>query len=119
MGLLDDFLDTVVAPNLPIGRMSLKMATKNAPDKMGCYQLYLHGRLKYVGKAEYGLRHRFVQYYNGTTAHYPSAKNILANKDDITVMWKICSSREECRRLEDSWIREKQPKWNVRSGWSK
>lgn len=118
MGFLDDLLSAVTS-NLPIGRMSLRDATKNAPNAMGCYQLYLHGRLKYVGKAEYGLRHRFVQYYNGTTAHYPSAKKILANRDDITVMWKICSSREECQRLEDSWIMEKQPEWNDRRGWSR
>lgn len=101
-----------------LGRMSLKEATKNAPNAMGCYQLYLHGSLKYVGKAEDGLRKRFVQYYNGTTAHYPSAQMILANKDNITVTWKLCSSREECRKLEATWIREKKPEWNAISGWN-
>ena len=55
--------------NLLLGT-PLKEATKTAPNAMGCYKIYYHG-LKYVGKAEDGIRKRFVQYYNGTTAHYP------------------------------------------------
>ena len=98
--------------------ISLKDATKSAPNAMGCYKIYYHG-LKYVGKAEDGIRKRFVQYYNGTTAHYPSAKKIYEHRDEITVTWQVCSSREETRELEAKWIEQYDPEWNDRSGWRK
>ncbi len=98
------------------GSASLEQAAKTAPNKMGCYKIYCDG-LKYVGKAEYGLRHRFVQYYNGTTASYSSGKIIHEKRDKITVDWVVCESAEECRALEAKWIREYNPEWNVQSGW--
>ena len=96
--------------------ISLKNATTSAPNSMGCYKIYYHG-LKYVGKAEDGIRKRFVQYYNGTTAHYPSAKKIYQHRDEITVTWQVCNSREETRALEAKWIRQYDPEWNDRRGW--
>lgn len=96
--------------------MALKDATSKAPNQMGCYKIYYRG-LKYVGKAEDGIRKRFVQYYNGTTAHYPSAKKIYEHRNEITVTWQLCSSREEVRALEAKWIRELKPEWNKQSGW--
>lgn len=98
-------------------RKSLKEAKVDAPNMMGCYKIYLYGNLKYVGKAEDGIRKRFVQYYNGTTAHYPSAKKILENRDNIFVEWQICTSREACRELEAEWIEYYHPEWNNRAGW--
>ena len=72
-------------------KKTLEEATKTAPNSMGCYKIYYNG-LKYVGKAEDGIRKRFVQYYNGTTAHYPSARKIYEHRDEITVSWKMCPS---------------------------
>ena len=95
----------------------LKEAVASAPNAMGCYRIYCDGSLKYAGKAEDGIRKRFVQYYNGTTAHYPSAINIYRNRDRISVKWQVLSSREECRRTEAEWIRTLNPPWNSRSGW--
>ena len=95
----------------------LKEATKTAPNAMGCYKIYYHG-LKYVGKAEDGIRKRFVQYYNGTTAHYPSAQKIYEHRDEITVSWKILPTREACRETERQWIEQHKPEWNDKSGWS-
>ncbi len=97
---------------------TLKDATESAPNSMGCYKIYYHG-LKYVGKAEDGIRKRFVQYYNGTTAHYPSAQKIYQHKDEITVTWQVCHSREETRNLEAKWIEQYDPEWNDRRGWGK
>lgn len=99
-----------------LGRPSLKDATKNAPNAMGCYKIYYNG-LKYVGKAEDGIRKRMVQYYNGTTAHYTSAKLIYEHRDQITVSWVTLNSREECRRTEREWIEKYNPEWNSQSGW--
>ena len=107
------------AINVLVGNgVPLKEATKSAPNSMGCYKIYYNG-LKYVGKAEDGVRKRFVQYYNGTTAHYPSAKKIYEHRNEITVTWQVCSSREETRALEAKWIEEYDPEWNDRSGWRK
>ena len=83
---------------------SLKVATKSAPNSMGCYKIFLNGSLKYVGKAEDGIRKRFVQYYNGTTAHYPSAQKIYEHRDEISVAWVVLQSRQECRDTEAEWI---------------
>jgi len=99
------------------GRVSLQQATESAPNAMGCYKLYCDGNLVYVGKAEDGIRKRFVQYYHGTTAHYTSAIRIFENRDKITVSWKVLSSKEECRTTEAYWIKEYNPSWNKQSGW--
>lgn len=71
---------------------------------MGCYQLFYKGKLVYVGKAEDGIRKRFVQYYNGTTVHYPSSSKIHKNIENIKVSWQVLRSREECRETERQWI---------------
>lgn len=96
---------------------TLKEATKVAPNSMGCYKIYSKGSLKYVGKAEDGIRKRFVQYYNGTTAHYSSAIKIYENRDNITVTWVVLQSREACRQTEAKWISDLNPEWNKQSGW--
>jgi len=97
--------------------MSLKDATKMAPNQMGCYQLYKNGRLIYVGKAEDGIRKRFVQYYNGTTDGYTSGAAINMSKDEITVKWKVFDTKEAVRSCEANWINKYKPVWNKQSGW--
>lgn len=99
------------------GKAKLSEAKSSAPNKMGCYRIYYQGRLVYVGKAEDGIRKRFVQYYNGTTAHYPSAQNIFEHRDEITVSWQVLGSREACRSTERRWIEQYRPEWNKQSGW--
>lgn len=96
---------------------TLEEATKCAPNKMGCYQIAYKGHLVYVGKAEAGLRKRFLQYYNGTTNNYLSGSMINMNKNDITVKWKVLDSKEAVRLCEDKWIRQYKPLWNSQSGW--
>lgn len=114
MGFFDAVKNLAKASGLSLP--SLYEATKSAPNSMGCYKIYCKG-LKYVGKAEDGIRKRFVQYYNGTTAHYPSAIKIYENRDEITVNWVELQSREQCREVEAKWIRELDPEWNGQSGW--
>lgn len=114
MGLFDILGN--VAKSVGLSKVSLKEAAQVAPNSMGCYRIYCGG-LKYVGKAEDGIRKRFVQYYNGTTAHYTSGRTIYENRDKITVSWVVCQTREQVRELEAKWIRELQPEWNKQSGW--
>jgi len=101
MGIFD--IVKTIAGAVGLTQMPLEQATKNAPNAMGCYKIYYRG-LKYVGKAEDGIRKRFVQYYNGTTAHYSSAKKIFEHRDDITVSWVVLSSAKECQETEARWI---------------
>lgn len=115
-GLINSLFQSFMS-SAGIGKASLREAVKKAPNTMGCYQIHYHG-LKYVGKAEDGLRKRFVQYYNGTTAHYPSAKKIYEHRDEINVMWVELGSREACRQMERKWIEQYDPEWNSQSGWS-
>lgn len=115
-----DFIKSIVSGVTAIvgaGTILLEDATHSAPNSMGCYKIFQHGELKYVGKAEDGIRKRFVQYYNGTTAGYPSGSKIYAARDTLTVSWQLCSSREECRSLEKKWIEMYSPPWNERGGW--
>lgn len=109
-----DFLKKVLSG---ITGITLKAATKEAPNAMGCYKIFQYGALKYVGKAEDGIRKRFVQYYNGTTADYSSGRKIYANRDSLTVTWQLCATREQCRSLEKKWIEQYNPPWNVQGGW--
>ncbi|MCB5250588.1 MAG: GIY-YIG nuclease family protein [Candidatus Cloacimonadales bacterium] len=114
MGFLNSLIG--IAKSAGIGTTKLEEAKTIAPNSMGCYKIYYNG-LKYVGKAEDGLRKRFVQYYNGTTAHYPSAKKIYENRDRILVSWVVLGSGEKCREVEAQWIRELKPEWNKQRGW--
>lgn len=111
-----DFLKNII---MSVSAIPLKEATVKAPNAMGCYKIYQYGALKYVGKAEDGIRKRFVQYYNGTTTSYSSGSKIYANRNTLTVSWRMCSTREECRSLEKKWIEMYNPPWNVQSGWKK
>lgn len=101
-----------------VGLTSLKDATSTAPNNMGCYKIFLQSELKYVGKAEDGIRKRFVQYYNGTTATYSSGRKIYEHRDEIKVSWMVLTSKEKCRQTEKEWIEKFDPEWNVQSGWS-
>ena len=113
MGFLSDLFSAFSSDN----RISLYDAKTQAPNDMGCYKIFYDGELVYVGKAEDGIRKRFVQYYNGTTAHYTSAKKIFEHRDELEVSWQILNSREECRTTEREWIEEFNPEWNSQSGW--
>ena len=116
MGLLDGIFSALSSAT-GTGKASLREAASSAPNSMGCYKIIYGGHLVYVGKAEDGLRKRFVQYYNGTAAHYPSAKKIYEHRDEISVIWQVLSSPQECRNVERQWIEEYAPEWNERSGW--
>lgn len=91
---------------------ALSEATEVAPNSMGCYKIFCKGSLKYVGKAEDGIRNRFVQYCNGTWADDSSAVKIYENRHIITVSWVELKTREECRETEAKWIEELKPLWN-------
>lgn len=114
---------TIMANNTTIARsrmnytMPLSQAMKEAPNVSGCYQIYYKCIRMYVGKAQDGIRKRFVQYYNGTTAHYTSAQLIYSLRDDVTVKWMVIPEPEKVIEKEAYWIAKYKPEWNKQSGW--
>ena len=111
MGLMKSLLKGIADLKAVTGS-SLKEASENAPNLMGCYKIFLNGELKYVGKSEYSLRQRFVQYYDGKMIYSAAAKKIHENRDNIMVSWVVQRSDEDCRRLEAQWIAKLKPEWN-------
>lgn len=90
--------------------LSLKDASESASDSMGCYKIYCNG-LKYVGRAEGGVRKAFNQYYYGKPRDEVS-KKINQNKDKVSVSFVILPSKEKCREIEMKWLNSLKPEWN-------
>lgn len=111
MGLLSSLLKAA-AGSREVEKVSLKEASEKAPDAMGCYKVFLGGELKYVGKAKFGLRKRFAEFYNGTILYSAQEKKIHANREGIEVSWIELRSLEECSRIEKQWISKHKPEWN-------
>jgi hypothetical protein len=106
MGLFDILAKAVGSIG---GSSSLKEASENMglDKKCGVYRVYYEGQLMKVGKAEYGLRQRFRQYYNGEQSG--ALKYITAdNRDDVTVSWIFCSKSEARQRELDMYDRAKK-----------
>jgi len=111
MGLMKSLLKGIADMKTVTGR-SLKEASENAPNLMGCYKVFLNGELKYVGKSQYSLRQRFAQYYDGTMIYSAAAKKIHENRDHIEVSWVVQRSGDDCSRVEAQWISKLKPEWN-------
>ncbi|HEY5575104.1 MAG TPA: GIY-YIG nuclease family protein [Clostridiaceae bacterium] len=111
MGLMKSLLK-VIAGYKALTVSSLKEASENAPNLMGCYKVFLNGELKYVGKSEYSLKQRFAQYYGGRMIYSAAAKKIHENRENIEVSWVVQRSDEDCKRLEEQWIAKLSPEWN-------
>ena len=111
MGLMKSLLKGIADMKTVTGR-SLKEASENAPNLMGCYKVFLNGELKYVGKSQYSLRQRFAQYYDGTMIYSAAAKKIHENRDHIEVSWVAQRSGDDCSRVEAQWISKLKPEWN-------
>ncbi|OON96083.1 MAG: hypothetical protein ATN36_06505 [Epulopiscium sp. Nele67-Bin005] len=117
MGFLDLVLKKVKQPFGRRPQIPLKDAIVTAPNNMGCYKIHLNGKVKYVGRAEAGIRKGFLQFYNGVIMHYPPAEKIYAHRNELTVSWIILDSKKECKNLETRWLRDFEPEWNEQSNW--
>ena len=90
--------------------LSLKDARETASTSMGCYKIYCDG-LKYVGRAENGLRKEFDRLYNGKHK-IEALKKINENKDKVSVSFVILPTKEKCREIEMKWLNSLKPEWN-------
>ncbi len=69
------------------------------------------GRVVYVGKAK-NLRSRLNSYFADFASLHPRTQNMLL--DAAGVEWTLVGTEVEALQLEYSWIKEFDPRWNIR-----
>jgi excinuclease ABC subunit C len=70
-----------------------------------------HGRVIYVGKAR-NLRSRLNQYFADFAGLHPRTQTMLRTAAEVS--WTVVATEVEALQLEYSWIKEFDPKFNVR-----
>lgn len=90
---------------------SLKNIIRNIPQKPGCYQYYdAKGVIIYVGKAK-NLKKRVSSYFTKNHEDSPKTRILVSKIKDIKYI--IVESEEDTLLLENSLIKEFQPRYNV------
>jgi len=70
-----------------------------------------HGRVIYVGKAK-SLRSRLTSYFQDITALHPRTRQMVTTA--AKVEWTVVNTEVEALQLEYNWIKEFDPRFNVR-----
>ncbi|MFC7330554.1 excinuclease ABC subunit UvrC [Marinactinospora rubrisoli] len=70
-----------------------------------------HGRVIYVGKAK-NLRARLSSYFQDFANLHPRTQTMVATATDVD--WTVVGTEVEALQLEYSWIKEYDPRFNVR-----
>ncbi|GAB5538191.1 MAG: excinuclease ABC subunit UvrC [Salibacteraceae bacterium] len=92
-------------------KTSLQETIAAIPHKPGVYQYYdKHGKIIYVGKAK-NLRKRVGSYFNRD--RHESGKTALLVKSIVDIKHIIVENEYEALLLENSMIKEHQPKYNI------
>jgi excinuclease ABC subunit C len=82
------------------------------PESPGVYRFRdSHGRVIYVGKAK-SLRQRLNQYFADFTSLHPRTQAMVTTA--ARVDWTVVATEVEALQLEYSWIKEFDPRFNVR-----
>jgi excinuclease ABC subunit C len=82
------------------------------PEGPGVYRFRdEHGRVIYVGKAK-GLRARLSSYFQDVANLHPRTQTMVTRA--ASVDWTVVDSEVEALQLEYSWIKEFDPRFNVR-----
>lgn len=82
------------------------------PDEPGVYRFYdRQNRVIYVGKAK-SLRSRLSSYFQDITALHPRTAQMVTT--GTRVDWTVVGTEVEALALEYSWIKEFDPRFNVR-----
>jgi len=82
------------------------------PDSPGVYRFRdEHGRVIYVGKAK-SLRARLSSYFQDVSALHPRTQQMVTTA--AAVEWTVVGTEVEALALEFSWIKEFDPRFNVK-----
>ena len=82
------------------------------PRDPGVYRFRdVHGRVIYVGKAS-SLRSRLSSYFQDTAALHPRTQAMV--RTGASVEWTVVANEVEALQLEYSWIKEFDPRFNVK-----
>ena len=91
---------------------SYRPAPGSIPESPGVYRFRdAHGRVIYVGKAK-NLRSRLNSYFADFASLLPRTQWML--QDAAGVEWTVVGTEVEALQLEYSWIKQFDPRWNVR-----
>ena len=91
---------------------SYRPAPGSIPDQPGVYKFRdEHERVIYVGKAK-SLRSRLSSYFQDTFNLHPRTQTMV--RTAASVEWTVVSTEVEALQLEYSWIKEFDPRFNVR-----
>nr|WP_219465802.1 excinuclease ABC subunit UvrC [Nonomuraea rhizosphaerae] len=92
--------------------MSFRPRPGSIPDSPGVYRFRdAHGRVIYVGKAK-SLRQRLNSYFADFSALHPRTQSMLTTAADVD--WTVVGTEVEALQLEYSWIKEFDPRFNVK-----
>jgi excinuclease ABC subunit C len=87
-------------------------APGEVPDSPGVYRFRdAHGRVVYVGKAK-SLRSRLASYFQDITALHARTRAMVTTA--ASVDWVTVDTEVEALQLEYAWIKEYDPRYNVR-----
>ena len=87
-------------------------APGSVPDEPGVYRFSdVAGRVLYVGKAK-SLRSRLNSYFQDLAALHPRTLAMVTSA--AKVEWTVVRTEVEALQLEYSWIKEFDPRFNVR-----
>jgi len=86
--------------------------TGTIPDQPGVYKFRdPHGRVIYVGKAK-SLRSRLSSYFADLAGLHPRTRQMVTTA--AAVEWTVVGTEVEALQLEYNWIKEFDPRFNVR-----
>jgi excinuclease ABC subunit C len=91
---------------------SYRPAAGTVPDTPGVYRFRdEHGAVVYVGKAK-SLRSRLSSYFQDIANLHPRTQQMVRSASSVD--WTVVSTEVEALQLEYNWIKEYDPRFNVR-----
>ena len=89
----------------------LKQKANRLPLEPGVYIMKdKHGEIIYIGKAK-ALKNRVTQYFGAGNQHTEKVRRMVSNVEDFEYI--VCDSEFEALILENSIIKQNQPKYNI------
>jgi excinuclease ABC subunit C len=96
----------------PLGPVAFRPAPGEIPESPGVYRFRdQRGRIIYVGKAK-SLRQRLNQYFADFASLHPRTQMMLQTAAGVE--WTVVGTEVEALQLEYSWIKEFDPRFNIK-----